>query len=202
MEKSKKSDGGLSKRFWLIILCITLFMVIFITAGIIIFTNREPEVIEQERDGGYVTLNYSSDSKALTIMNAKPTTDAVGMKIMTDGDYFDFSVVTDLEEASKVEYEISVIKDKEFSTISDDDIRIYLEKEDSGTYIKMFGPENYSPSQNYSDVGSELGSMVIANVKKIKSETDNYRLRIWMSDKAIITTGNYSVEVDIHAKAK
>ena len=202
MEKNKKSENGLSKRFWLIIICISLFMIVFITAGIIIFTNREPEVIEQEEEGGYVTLNYSSETNALTISNAKPTTDTVGMKNLTDGDYFDFSVETDLKDADKVEYEISLIKDEEFSTISDKDIRIYLEKEDSGTYSKMFGPDEFIPSKNYSGVGSELGSMVIADVKKIKSGTDNYRLRIWMSDKALISTGNFSVEIDIHAIAK
>ncbi len=35
-----------------------------------------------------------------------------------------------------------------------------------------------------------------------KSEKDNYRLRIWLSDKAIEKGGKYSVEVDIHAIAK
>ena len=202
MEKENKEKKGLSKRFWIIIACMCLFMVVFLTVGFIVFANREPEVIEQNEDGGYVTLNYSTDSNALTITNAKATTDAVGMKTMKDGEYFDFSVVTNLEEASKVEYEISIIKDEEISTIPDEDIRIYLEKEDSGTYTKLFGPEQYSGAVNYSSVGSEMGSMVIANVKKIKSETDNYRLRMWMSDKALTASGNYSVEIDIHAIAK
>ena len=56
--------------------------------------------------------------------------------------------------------------------------------------------------KNYSSVGSEIGSMVLTNVKKIKAGTDNYRLRLWLSDKAIASGGNYSVEVDIHAIAK
>ena len=44
--------------------------------------------------------------------------------------------------------------------------------------------------------------MVLSNVKKIKSETDNYRLRMWLSDKAMSAGGTYSIEVDIHAVAK
>ena len=200
MEKKKGND--LSREFWITVIAVCSFMMVLIITGILIFSNRKPEVIESEEDGGYVTLNYSSEVNALSILNAQPVTDSVGEKNMNPGQYFDFSVDTNLDGASKVEYEISVIKDKEASTINDDDIRIYLEKEESGTYTKVFGPEKYIGLKNYSSVGSELGSMVLTNVKKIKSETDNYRLRIWLSDKAIEKGGKYSVEVDIHAIAK
>lgn len=201
MEKEEKGNE-LSKNFWVTVIAICSFMIVVIIIGIAVFSNRKPEVVEKEEEGGYVTLNYSSEVNALSILNAQPVTDSVGEKNMTAGQYFDFSVDTNLDGASKVEYEISVIKDKEVSTIDDDDIRIYLEKEESGTYTKIFGPEKYTASKNYSGVGSEIGSMVLTNVKKIKSDTDNYRLRIWLSDKAVAKGGNYSVEVDIHAIAK
>jgi hypothetical protein len=44
--------------------------------------------------------------------------------------------------------------------------------------------------------------MVLTNVKKIKSGTDNYRLRIWLSEDALTTGGSYSVDIDIHADVK
>lgn len=196
MEENK---GKLTSRFWITTFLVCLVLVVAGIVGFVVFNHRSPDVIEKDEDGGYVTLNYSSEVNALSLFNAKPTTDAVGMK---NTEYFDFSVDVNLEGAPKVEYEISLIKDEEASTIKDEDVRIYLEKEESGTYTKVFGPEEFTPSKNYTGVGSELGSMVLTNVKKIKSETDNYRLRIWMSDKAIASTGNYSVEVDIHAISK
>ena len=202
MSKNKKDKFELSKRFWIIVIAVCAVMIVFVTIGIIVFSNREPEVIEQEETGGTVTLNYSSDINALTIKNAKPTTDAVGMKNMTEGEHFDFSVTTDLQDAPKLEYEISIKKDSDISNISDNDIKIYLEKEDSGTYTKVFGPDKFVPSKNYSSVGTPVGSMVLLNVKKLKSETDNYRLRIWMSDKALSSGGKYSVEININAVAK
>lgn len=201
MEKDKKGEE-LSKEFWIAVISICSFMIVLITIGFVVFSNRAPDVIEKEEDGGNVTLNYSTSTNALTLYSATPTTNSVGMKNMIAGQYFDFSVDVDLAGAPKVEYEISVIKDVSSSNIPDDDIRIYLEKEDSGTYVKMFGPEKFTASKNYSSVGSEIGSMVLANVKKIKSGTDNYRLRIWLAENSVATGGSYSVEVDIHAISK
>ena len=44
--------------------------------------------------------------------------------------------------------------------------------------------------------------MVLTKAKKIKSGTDNYRLRIWLADTSLVQNGSYSVEVDINGKAK
>ena len=198
MEQEEKGKT-LSGKFWTTVIFVCSIMVIAIIIGFVAFSKRAPEVIEKDEDGGYVTLNYTTEASALAILDAKPTTDAVGIK---SNNYFDFSVDVNLDGAPKVEYEISLIKDEKESTIPDEDIRIYLEKEDSGTYTRVFGPEEFVHSKNYTGAGSEIGSMVLTNVKKIKSETDNYRLRMWMSDKGKVTGGKYSVEVDIHAVAK
>ena len=200
MGKTKKGLN-FSKNFWIAVIAVCTFMTVLITISFIAFVNRSPEIVEKEESGGKVFLNYVSETNALTVVNAIPTTDAVGMKNSEAGQYFDFSVDVNVDGASKVEYEISVIKVRETSTIADGDIRIYLEKEDSGTYMRLFGPEPYKPMKNYTSVGSELGSMVLANVKKIKSGTDNYRLRIWKAETAA-PGGDYSIEVDIHAVGK
>ena len=201
MRKSKKVKE-LSREFWISLISVCSLMTLLITIAFIVFVNRAPDVVEKKETGGYVTLNYTTATSALAITNATPTTDAVGMKKNEAGQFFDFSVDVNLEDAKKVEYEISVIRDEKNCTINDEDVRIYLEKEDSGTYTQIFGPEKFKPMKNYSSVGSEIGSMVLTNVKKIKAGTDNYRLRLWLSDKAIASGGNYSVEVDIHAIAK
>ena len=200
--KGNKKGKELSGKFWAFIIAICCILAVVFAVCLIVFNNREPEVVEKYKDGGYVTLNYTSEANVLTILGAIPTADAVGMKNMGEGQFFDFSVDVDVQDAPKVEYEISIIRDNTISTIADSDIRIYLEKEESGTYTKIFGPEKYTPSKNYSSVGSEPGSMVLTNVKKIKSGTDNYRLRIWLSDESLATGGSYSVDVDIHADVK
>ena len=181
-----KKGMKLSKNFWVMVIVICSVLLVLITIGFIAFSNRKPEIVEKEEEGGYVTLNYTSEVNALTLLKATPMKDEEGMKNMTEGQYFDFSV----------------IKDEKGSTIDDDDIRIYLEKEEDGLYSKAFGPRRYVPSKNYSTVGSDLGSMVLVNDSTVKNRTENYRLRIWLSEDAKVKEGSYSVEVDIHAIVK
>ena len=203
MDKKNKKTGkfipNLSRNFWIVLSSICVFFIIFVAAGFIVYKLGNTEVVERSADGGYVTLNYVTDADALTLVNANPTVDATGMK---NNSYFAFSVDVDLKEASKIEYEISLKKDEELSSISDDDIKIYLEKENNGVFMKSFGPEKFTPLDKTSDVGTSRGNMVLANVKKIKSGTDNYRLRIWLSDNSTSMNKSYSVEVEIKAVAK
>lgn len=44
--------------------------------------------------------------------------------------------------------------------------------------------------------------MPILTVKKTNSRVDNYRLRIWLSDKASVDTGNYAIDVEVNGVAK
>lgn len=197
-----KEGNELSKGFWCVLIVICLVLIVFIAAGFAIFSNKDDEIIDKVEDGGNITLNYTNNVTGLSIINSAPITDSLGMKKFEDGDYFDFSVKVELDNATSIEYEISAIKDTKNSTISDDDIRIYLEKENSGTYSTVFGPEKFTALKKESSLGSPEGSMVLTSVKSKKSITDNYRLRLWLSDKSMLTAGNYSLEIIVNGKAK
>lgn len=190
---------NLSKGFWITLVVVSLFFIVFIGIGFFLFSNREKKVIIEDENVGRVTLNYSSNTNGLTITNAIPTTDIIGMK---SDNYFDFSIKSKLDGEQEVEYEISILKNIEKSTIPDDNIKIYLEKEENGLYTKLYGPISYSGLKKNSTIGSKKGEMVIAKVSNVESETDNYRLRIWMSDKSLLSSGNYSVDVNLYAKVQ
>ena len=198
MEKKRE----LTKNFWITWILIFLFLIIASAVGFGLFSNREEEVIVDEENGGNVILNYSTDSPNFVIKNAIPTTDAVGMKQSEDGQYFDFSVEASLDNASSVEYEIALIKDKKLSNIPDDDIRIYLEKENSGTYAPVFEPKGFTPLKKDSKYGSKAGYMVLTKEKKTRKSTDLYRLRIWLRDQSTVFNGNYGVEVVVSGISK
>ena len=193
---------GFSKKFWYLTIVVCMLLIILISIGYFYFFNREEEIVEKTQSGGGVILNYSSDINGLNIVNAIPTTSVVGMNNSIDGQYFDFSVEAALDGADSIEYEISVSKDTVNSTISDEDIRIYLEKEKSGTYTKIFGPEKFTALKKDTKLGTKKGNMVIYKTKKIKGGTDHYRLRIWMADNSVLPTGNYGVLVNIDGIAK
>lgn len=198
MEKENKSKKG----FCILIVVICLLLIAVTAVGFWLFSKKDDEVIEQTESGGSVTLNYSNDVNGLSIINAVPTTSAIGMSGTEESQYFDFSVDVDLDNAKSVEYEIYIEKVASSSTISDEDIRIYLEKEKSGTYNKEFDPMKFSPLKKATALGTEKGNMVLEKVKKTKSGVDNYRLRMWLADSSLSPTGNYSVLVNVVGEAK
>ena len=191
-----------SKAFIIMMSLISSLLIGLIVLGFVVFSLTGPKIVDEEENGADIILNYSSNISGLQIRNASKTKDEDGILNLKDGEYFDFSVEVILDNASKVEYEISIIKDELNSTISDEDIRIYLEKEKEGTYTKVFGPSDFKPIKKKSELGSIKGSMPLLSVKKTNSNTDNYRLRIWLSDKAVLDNGNYAVEVEVNGIAK
>ena len=197
MKKEKSGNG-----FFVVMLIICAVLITLIVFGFIVFINREEEVIEKEENGASIVLNYTSNISGLRIKEATPTTDEVGEKNLNEEEYFDFSVEVSLDNASAVEYEISLVKNQVNSNISNDDIKIYLEKEKSGTYTKVFGPDKFTPLKKNTKLGSKKGSMSLLSVRKTNSTADNYRLRVWLSDKSPLDKGDYEVDVEVNGIVK
>jgi hypothetical protein len=196
-------DSKSSSRAFIIMMSLVSSLLIgLIVIGFVVFSLKGPEIVEEEENGADIVLNYSSNISGLQIRNAEKVKDDDGILNLKEGEYFDFSVEVILDNASKVEYEISVVKDSLNSTIPDEDIKIYLEKEKDGTYTKVFGPQEFKPLKKKSEFGSKKGSMPLVNVKKTNSNVDNYRLRVWLSDKSTLNNGNYSVDVEVNGIAK
>ena len=196
--ESKNSNSA----FLILMMSVVILLIGLIVAGFVAYSMREKDVLEEEENGADIILNYTSNDSGLKIKNTSKVKDADGMVNLKDGEYFDFSVEVLLDSASNVEYEISVEPDEINSTIPNDDIKIYLEKEKEGTYTKVFGPDKFIPLKKESKLGSKKGSMPLIEVKKTNSNTDNYRLRMWLSDKSNLNEGTYSVEVEVHGIAK
>ena len=197
-----ENKNKLSKKFWFLIISFCIVLITLVTIVFIVFNNRDAEVIEKEENGAKVFLNYTNDINGLKLVNMTPTVDEVGKINFNDDEYLDFSIQVYLDNAREVEYEISIIKDNQNSTVPDDDIKIYLEKEVSGTYTEVFAPQKFQAIKKKSDLGSQVGSMVLYKTKKSNSIADNYRLRVWVSDKSIIKNGSYNIEVAVNGGAK
>lgn len=197
----KKSGNELSGIFWIILIIICLVLAVFVGFLFVEFGKQKDIVIDKEENGGNIILNYTNNITGLYITKAIPTNDAIGVKLSDEGQYFDFAIDTKLDNATSIDYEISIIKDAKKSTISDNDIRIYLEKENSGTYSKVFGPSAFKGIKEESELGSQAGSMILNKVTTKKSVVDNYRLRMWLSDSSSLQSGDYAVEVVVNGRA-
>ena len=136
----------------------------------------------------------------ISIQDALPTSDEVGKHLNGKGEYFDFTIKSNIVNGS-ITYEIAVIKDKS-STISDNSIKLYLEKQNSGSYEQVMEPTIFKSITKKSKIGSPKSSMVLYKLKRKKSGTDNYRLRIWIKEDAVVEMDkSYTVKVNVYGKA-
>lgn len=198
-----ESKKGVSKGVLLGVLLIIVLVLGVIGASFYIYDNKPSNVEEKTFDGGRVSLTYTDEANLFTIENAVPTSDLVGIKYDSADLFFDFSVKTEIEEANYVEYEIILVKDETVSTALDNNIKVYLEKEDRGTYTKVAGPDTFVSDVDDNSIGKQ--AMSFYKQKKSSDGTDNYRLRMWLSDTAVFSpeeVQNYGIKIAIRGIAK
>lgn len=198
MEEKNK----ISQKVIFIIIVVSFIVILSILVAFVFFINNEKEK-QQVIDEGAILMTYNSENAVLSINNAIPINDTMGVILDNPGQVFDFTVDVDLEDSDQIEYEIVILKDKD-STILDDDIRFYLERQERGSYVKVGDPTYYHPLEKKSRFSSPKGSMVIAKIKRNENSSDNYRLRMWLSDTSSPSSEvmqNYSVSISVYGQS-
>lgn len=197
MEVNKKT-----KNIVLIMVGISVFFIILVVLAFVMFFQEQRKNVKQEVKTSIISMNYKSNTNSLTLTDLTPMSDEKGKVLRKEGSYFDFTISSKLEDDTSIKYEIALIKDKS-STISDDDIMVYLEKQNSGTYAKVDEPKVFTPIKKKSKLGSPAKSMILNRVSQSSSQVDNYRLRIWVRKGATIQNSNatYMLKVNVYAKA-
>ena len=198
---NKKNLVEANSKFWFLIIGICIVLLVVVLISIVSFANRKEKIYEKKVNGGSVELKYFNKFQGIEVVNLTPLTDSLALADDSKDNYIDFSVDTSLDEAAHLEYELSLMKDPNKSSISNDDIRIALEKEVDGEYQAIYSPSEYKPINNDTEIGSKAGSMVLTKVNKAKKSTDNYRLKIWLSDKSAKSVGSFKAFLKINAKA-
>lgn len=199
-EKLKEEKNG-KLYFILIALLLIVLLVIGISAVAVTVTKKGDKV--NTITTGNISLDYTEDNNGITITNAMPTTDATGKTLSKNNEYFDFNVISTISGLANITYEISAVKASN-STLDNNDVKLYLEKNQLGKYIEVMEPTKFKPLISKSDIGSEKGTMILYRETVNKTTTDNYRLRMWLSDKAKVDniSRTFTVQVAIHASVK
>lgn len=198
-----ESKKGVSKG--VVICCIVIvFLVVSIVAGAFYIYYGTPEEVYQETlDGGKIALSYADEENLFLLENLIPTSDLVGTVYDSADMFFDFTVNVDIEEANNIEYEVLLVKDETLSTALNTNIKIYLEKEEKDGYVKVAGPEFFSSNVEDSALGNSV--MSLYKTQRKSNGNDNYRLRLWLSDSAVVTPNeiqNFGIKVALKGKAK
>lgn len=199
-EKLKEEKNG-KLYFILIALLLIVLLVIGVSAVAVTVTKKGDKV--NTITTGNISLDYTEDNNGITITNAMPTTDATGKTLSKNNEYFDFNVISTISGSANITYEISAVKSSN-STLDNNDVKLYLEKNQLGKYVEVMEPTKFKPLTSKSDIGSEKGTMILYKETVNKTTTDNYRLRMWLSDKAKVDniSRTFTVQVTIHASVK
>lgn len=198
-----ENKKGVSKGVIFGVLIIILLVMGVIGGAFYIHLNQ-PEVVEEETlEGANISLTYADEQNLFSIENAVATSDIVGISADSAELFFDFTVKTTIEEANEVKYEVILVKDETISTALNSNVKVYLEKETNGTYTEVAGPVTFEANVDDSKFGDN--AMSLYQNTKTSSGTDNYRLRMWISDTAMFDAGqiqNFGVKVAINGKAR
>ena len=210
MKEKEKEDRRYTKKIFLSLLLVTLLVVFVVSFSFAVFIKTESGV-EKTIETGEISMNYLEKTNGISIENDMPTSDTVGMNQLGENEYFDFTVNSKLVGDVKIIYEIAAIKDQN-STIPDNEIRLYLEQEKSGTYTKVMEPKNFVAESKDTEIGTPEGAMVLRKVIKKREENsddkivnyvDNYRLKMWLAANASIDdVKSYSVKVNVYGKTE
>lgn len=191
-----------TKNIVLVVLGVSVILIFIIVFAFIMFFKDQKNNVNEVVKNSVVTMNYKTATNQFTLLNLSPLSNEVGKDLRAEGSYFDFSVSSEMDKDTSVDYEIALIKD-ERSTIPDSDVVVYLEKQTSGSYAKVEEPSFFTPIKKKTSLGSPSKSMVLDRVSLSSEKIDNYRLRLWVREGAIIDpNATYSVKVSVYGKAK
>ena len=156
---------------------------------------------------GLITMTYEETDNTISLNGALPTTDATGKKRLTDGEYFDFTVSSNIVGDVNINYEISA-KDVTTSErkIDGSNIKLYLTRlTDDGTEEELMTPETYNEeTSSNSFTGRPSGEMSLYTSSMNSSESNRYRLRMWV-DEDYNPQGDggnleFSVKINVYGK--
>ena len=194
-------EENTSKKILLSIILITILVISVISLSFATFQKGNFNDNSNSISTGNISMNYTEDTNGISITNAMPISDEVGKSLKGVGEYFDFTINSTIVNNAKLTYQIAAVKDTK-STVPDSDIKIYLEQQKSGTYESVMDPTPFTPISETSDMGAPKGSMILRTVNKNSSGSDNYRLRMWINEKASPSQGlTYTVKVNVYGKA-
>ena len=158
---------------------------------------------------GAITMEYEESTNTISMTGALPTTDATGKVRLTEGEYFDFTIKSNIQGNANINWEIAA-EDITASAKKMDgkNIKLYLTKLDStGAEEEVMAPKVYNATTSANTkTGRPSGVMSLATGTMSASETTNYRLRMYV-DEDYNPQGDggglsFSVKINAYGKVK
>ena len=154
---------------------------------------------------GSITMTYTETDNTISLSGALPTTDKTGTVRLNPGEYFDFSVSSEITGDVNINYEISA-KKEDGNTIDGRYIKLYLTRLTDDGEEALMVPETYNEESSANDyTGRPVNEMSLYTSSMNSSESNNYRLRMYV-DESYNPQGDgggltFSVRINVYGKA-
>ena len=158
---------------------------------------------------GAITMEYEESTNTISMTGALPTTDATGKVRLTEGEYFDFTIKSNIQGNTNINWEIAAedITPSSAKKMDGKNIKLYLTKLNGDKEEEVMTPKVYKASTAANTkTGRPSGVMSLATGTMSASETTNYRLRMYV-DEDYNPQGDggglsFSVKINAYGKVK
>ena len=158
---------------------------------------------------GAITMEYTESTNTISMTGALPTTDATGKVRLTKGEYFDFTIKSNIQGNANINWEIAAedITASSSKKMAGKNIKLYLTKLNGDKEEEVMAPKVYNASTSANTkTGRPSGVMSLATGTMSASETTNYRLRMYV-DEDYNPQGDggglsFSVKINAYGKVK
>ena len=198
----------MKKRENIIIIVVLVVMVIAIVGVSYAAFNYSKTGSINSITTGAITMIYEETDNTISLTGALPTTDKTGMVRLNPGEYFDFSISSEIVGDVNINYEISAkdITSSDAKKIDGSNIKLYLTKLNGDSEEALMVPEVYNEetsANNYT--GRPEGEMSLYTSSMNSSESNNYRLRMYV-DEDYNPQGDgggltFTVQINVYGKA-
>ena len=135
---------------------------------------------------GSITMTYTETDNTISLNGALPTTDATGKTRLNDGEYFDFTVSSNISGDVNINYEISAkdVTDSGAKKIDGSNIKLYLTRLTEDGEEELMTPETYNEETSSNNfTGRPSGEMSLYTSSMNGSESNRYRLRMYVAEE-------------------
>ena len=179
-----------------IIVLITIVVAISFAAFNYLGTGEKANTI----NSGIINMSYSEPDNGINLVNALPISDEQGKLLSGSLNVFDFTIEAEIVGNATINYAITAVKGG--STVDDSAIKVYLTKVNNNLESVVLEPtkiSNLSVSTGSESYQPSSGEFILFNDSITNSITDNYRLRMWVSDDYTISNGGtYTLRVNVY----
>ena len=179
-----------------IIVLITIVVAISFAAFNYLGTGEKANTI----NSGIINMSYSEPDNGINLVNALPISDEQGKLLSGSLNVFDFTIEAEIVGNATINYAITAVKG--VSTVDDSAIKVYLTKVNNNLESVVLEPtkiSNLSVTTGSESYQPSSGEFILFNDSITNSITDNYRLRMWVSDDYTISNGGtYTLRVNVY----